>query len=348
MNSASMFQNSVSTSDPRISWKSHADQLRLHRIQKFSVGMFLPDCDPRSPKADGVFSESLRSPAPVLQHFRTELRHFLRHPLLQQMLHGRHAARGDLERSGHTFVYPKRFFGIASLDGIILMIWRSVSAKTLQFTRRRCVIVAGKFSPSRPLDLNGRSTQCSRPARSTTRLLSSAVRRPCSHLTDRALLVIEDLGSSVVDRFPPQLVPQPTLLRSATASHGIRSPTEVSETTGVTVSLSTTSSDLASSHSMAMLSCEGSRPVAEASCSVSSAAPDGLTFKGREHFDFERMQAVDEGRNIHPKPIGARKPAVLPRAARQWWRHSLGRRRLRTRPRARLLPQPESARHYPP
>jgi len=46
----------------------------------------------------------------------------------------------------------------------------------------------------------------------------------------------------------------------------------VSETFGVTVSVSTASNDLASNHSIAMLNCEGSNPVDCDNCSVRSIA----------------------------------------------------------------------------
>ena len=55
--------------------KSHADQFRLDLVEKLAIGMFFPDADSRRAQADGVFSESFRSPAAVFQHFRTELRH---------------------------------------------------------------------------------------------------------------------------------------------------------------------------------------------------------------------------------------------------------------------------------
>ncbi len=99
--------------------KSHTDQLRLHRIKEFPVRMLFAYRDSRCTEIDGVFSESLGSPASVLQQLRTELRDLLRAALLCEMLDRHDAGRCDLKWTGHPFVDSKRLFGIAPLDGII-------------------------------------------------------------------------------------------------------------------------------------------------------------------------------------------------------------------------------------
>ncbi len=71
--------------------KSHTDQLRLHRIKEFAVRMLFPNRDSRCTEIDGVFSESLRAPASVLQQLWAELGHFFRNALLDQMLDRRDA-----------------------------------------------------------------------------------------------------------------------------------------------------------------------------------------------------------------------------------------------------------------
>src|SRR5688572_3167370 len=100
--------------------KAHAHEFRLDGVQKLSIRVLLSGPDPRRSKADRVFPEPFCSPASVLQEVGAELRYLFSHALFGQVLNRRYSGGRELEGAGHTLIDPERFFGIASLDRIVV------------------------------------------------------------------------------------------------------------------------------------------------------------------------------------------------------------------------------------
>ena len=187
------------------------------------------------------------------------------------------AGGGKLERSGHTIVDAERFFRIAALDGIVLNDLAIGFGETLQFTRTVAELLQQVRSRSavglgRPVD----SMQPPCTISNAPSFLS--VRRPCSHPTVRALLVIEDPEWSVVAGSRRTRSPQTTLLRSAIASHGIAHRLCERDDGGHGF-LIDREQRLGEQPLDGHADLRRFQTRAEASCSVSSIAPDGLPAK---------------------------------------------------------------------
>ncbi len=100
--------------------EAHAHQLPLDQIEKFPIGMPSAHRLARGAQADGVLSKTRLPPGPILEQVRRELREVLGRTLTGQRRRGRLAALRKAVVAAHMVVDAEGLVGIAALHRIPL------------------------------------------------------------------------------------------------------------------------------------------------------------------------------------------------------------------------------------